>query len=203
MNNLRQRCESQVSAAERAARNGHRGGVIWLTGLSGAGKTTIARELEAELFRRGRQVYVLDGDRIRHGLNRNLGFSADDRRENIRRVGEVARLFADAGIICIVAFISPYRADRDAVRAGLPAGHFIEVFVNAPLAVCESRDVKGLYARARAGELADFTGISAPYEPPLRPEVDLATDRLSVRECVQRIVDRWEHEETSAGGKPG
>lgn len=182
----------KVTVAERARRNGHAGCVVWLTGLSASGKSTLAIELERELFRRGRQVFRLDGDELRHGLCRDLGFSPADRRENIRRIGEVARLFADAGLICVTAFISPYRADRVMARACAPAGQFIEVYVNAPLAVCEQRDPKGLYARARAGELREFTGVSAPYEPPLEPEVEVRTDQQSVAECVAAILARVE-----------
>ncbi len=179
----------KVTHDHRARRNGHPGCVIWLTGLSGAGKSTIATELERELFNLGKHAYVLDGDNVRHGLNSDLGFSPRDRKENIRRVGEVAKLFADAGVICITAFISPYQENRDLVREMLPPGRFIEVFVNAPLAVCEQRDVKGLYARSRANEVKEFTGVSAPYEPPLAPEVELRTDQLRVAECVTRILD--------------
>lgn len=166
------------------------GCVVWLTGLSGAGKTTLARALEAELHRTHQPVCVLDGDCLRRGLCADLGFSPTDRQENIRRVGEVARLFADKGLICIVALISPYRQDRARARAAAPPGRFVEVFVNSPLAVCEQRDPKGLYARARAGELPDFTGISAPYEPPLTAELELRTDQLAVRECVARLLVR-------------
>lgn len=179
----------KVTAKQRAARYGHAGCVIWLTGLSGSGKSTIATELERELFSQGRAVYVLDGDNIRHGLGANLGFSPEDRTENIRRVGEVAKLFADAGMICITAFISPYRADRDLVRQIMPADRFVEVFINAPLAVCEQRDPKGLYAKARKNEIKEFTGISAPYEQPLHPEIELPTDQLSPQESVARIMD--------------
>ena len=179
----------RVTARQRELRNGHSGCVLWLTGLSSAGKSTIATELERELFNLGRHVYVLDGDNIRHGLCSDLGFSPDDRAQNIRRVGEVAKLFADAGVICITAFISPYRQDRDSVRSLLPAGRFVEVFVNAPLAVCEQRDPKGLYAKARAKEIAEFTGISAPYEAPLQPEIELRTDRLTVAESVAKVLD--------------
>lgn len=181
--------KGKVSSAQREARNGHPGCVVWLTGLSSAGKSTIATEMERELFNMGRQAYVLDGDNIRHGLCSNLGFSPADRTENIRRVGEVARLFADAGIVCITAFISPYRADRDLVRQIVPAGRFVEVFVNAPLEVCEQRDPKGLYARARANEIRNFTGISAPYEAPLKPEIEVRTDQCSVAESVSTIID--------------
>lgn len=179
----------RVTSVQRELRNGHLGCVLWLTGLSSAGKSTIAVELERELFNLGRHVYVLDGDNIRHGLGSDLGFSPADRVENIRRVGEVAKLFADAGVICITAFISPYRGDRDLVRALLPAGRFVEVYVNAPLAVCEQRDPKGLYAKARAHEIPEFTGISAPYEAPGQPEIELRTDRLTVAESVAKILD--------------
>jgi bifunctional enzyme CysN/CysC len=179
----------RISAGQRALRHGHAGRVVWLTGLSCSGKTTIAAELERQLFERGKLSYVLDGDNVRHGLCADLGFSPKDRAENIRRVGEVAKLFADAGIICITAFISPYRADRDAIRRGQPTGQFVEVYLNAPLEVCEQRDTKGLYAKARAGEIRDFTGVSAPYEPPVDPELELPTGQLTAEECVARIVD--------------
>jgi bifunctional enzyme CysN/CysC len=179
----------KVTSQQRELRNGHLGCVLWLTGLSSAGKSTIAAELERELFNLGRHAYVLDGDNIRHGLGSDLGFSPKDRAENIRRVGEVAKLFADAGVICITAFISPYREDRDTVRKIMPHGRFIEVFVNAPLEVCEQRDPKGLYAKARAREIKDFTGVSAPYEEPTHPELELHTDQLSVSESVARILE--------------
>lgn len=180
--------DNKITAVQREERNGHRGLVIWLTGLSGAGKTTIATELERQLFAEGKHTYLLDGDILRHGLCSDLNFSAEARRENIRRAGEVAALFADAGVIVIAAFISPFRADRERVRQCLPAGRFIEVFVNAPLAVCEQRDVKGLYARARAGQLKEFTGVSAPYEPPENPEIDLHTDLLTPPQAVAQIL---------------
>jgi adenylyl-sulfate kinase len=141
------------------------------------------------LFNLGRHVYVLDGDNVRHGLGSDLGFSARDRKENIRRVGEAAKLFADAGVLCVTAFISPYREDRDMVRHLMPQGTFIEVYVNAPVEICEQRDPKGLYAKARANLIKDFTGISAPYEPPIRPEIELRTDQLTVAESVARIVE--------------
>ncbi|MGA2786313.1 MAG: adenylyl-sulfate kinase [Verrucomicrobiota bacterium] len=179
----------KVTAEQRAHRLGQSGCVIWLTGLSASGKSTIATELEHALFHQGRLAYVLDGDNTRQGLCSDLGFSPENRRENIRRVREVVRLFADAGVICITAFISPYRDDREAARRMLPPGKFIEVYLNAPLEVCERRDVKGLYARARAGKLKEFTGISAPYEPPLNPELELRTDKLSVTECVSAILE--------------
>ena len=183
--------QGKVTAGQRAARNGHRGCVVWLTGLSGAGKSTIATDLERELFNAGRQAYVLDGDNMRHGLCSDLGFAPADRKENIRRVGEVAKLFAGAGLVCVTAFISPYRADRELVRqmcAGSESD-FVEVYVNAPLAVCEERDPKGLYAKARANEIAEFTGISAPYEAPEAPELELRTDQLDVAAAVAKIMD--------------
>lgn len=181
--------EGKVTAKQRALRNGHSGRVVWLTGLSGSGKSTISIELERELFNLGKHAYVLDGDNIRHGLNKDLGFSPEDRKENIRRIGEVAKLMADAGTICITAFISPYREDREMVRKLLPPGQFIEVFINAPLEVCEQRDPKGLYSKARAGEIKDFTGISAPYEAPDKPELEVRTDQLTIQECVAKIVE--------------
>jgi len=180
---------SKVTAQQRELRNRHRGCVLWLTGLSASGKSTIATELERELFNTGRHVYVLDGDNVRHGLCSDLGFAPNDRTENIRRVGEVAKLFADAGIICITAFISPYRSDRDLVRKISQEGKFIEVYVNAPIEICEQRDPKGLYAKARANEIKNFTGISAPYEPPLKPELELRTDKSTVAESVAAIID--------------
>ncbi|MGJ3263016.1 MAG: adenylyl-sulfate kinase [Salinarimonas sp.] len=176
-----------LSAQGRAFRNGHRGGVIWMTGLSGAGKSTLAMRVEQRLFAKGYQAFVLDGDNVRRGLNADLGFSPDDRAENIRRVGEVAALFAEAGMIVVTAFISPYRSDRDRARAA--AGDaFHEVHVAADLATCEGRDPKGLYKRARAGEIGDFTGISAPYEPPDAPELVVDTSRQSIEACVDTIV---------------
>jgi bifunctional enzyme CysN/CysC len=179
----------KVTAAQRSARNGHAGCVVWLTGLSASGKSTIATDLERELFNLGRHAYILDGDNVRHGLCSDLGFSPQDRKENIRRVGEAAKLFADAGIICITAFISPYRSDRELVRQLMPAGQFIEVYVNAPLEVCEARDPKGLYARARAHQIKEFTGISAPYETPDHPEIELRTDQWTAAESVTRLID--------------
>jgi bifunctional enzyme CysN/CysC len=179
----------KVTPAQRAARNGHRGRVVWLTGLSASGKSTIATELERELFSQGQHVYVLDGDNMRHGLCSDLGFSPRDRKENIRRIGETAKLFAEAGIICVTAFISPYRSDRDLVRSILEPGVFVEVYVNASLEACERRDPKGLYAKARANQIKAFTGISAPYEPPEKPEIVLPTEELSPAEAVTRIID--------------
>ena len=179
----------KVTTQQRAMRNQHSGCVLWLTGLSGSGKSSIATEVERELFNLGQHAYVLDGDNIRHGLCSDIGFSPADRKENIRRVGEVAKLFADAGIICITAFISPYRSDRDLVRTIMKGGRFIEVYVNAPIEVCEQRDPKGLYAKARANEIKNFTGVSAPYEAPSNPEIELHTDKLSVPESVAKILE--------------
>ena len=181
--------QGKVDSEQRALRNGHRGRVIWLTGLSASGKSTIATDLERELFNMGRHVYVLDGDNMRHGLCSDLGFSPKDRKENIRRVGETAKLFAAAGNICITAFISPYRSDREMVRQIMEPGKFVEVYCNAPLEVCEARDPKGLYARARAHQIKDFTGVSAPYEAPENAELELATDQLTVAESVARIIE--------------
>ncbi len=184
--------EGHVGPAERIALTRVRPAVVWLTGLSGSGKSTVAMALEKALLSSGHVAFVLDGDNVRHGLNKNLSFSAEDRTENIRRIGEVAKLFTAAGVMPITSFISPFRADRDQVRALLPAGEFIEVFVDAPLEVCESRDPKGLYKTARAklaaGKGMEFTGIDSPYEPPHRPELHVRTDQLSVEACVEKIV---------------
>ena len=162
-----------VPRADREKLNGHKGLVIWFTGLSACGKSTIANELDYKLYAAGRRTYLLDGDNVRHGLNKNLGFSAEDRAENIRRIGEVAKLFTEAGSIAITAFISPYRKDRDAVRAILEPGRFVEIFVDTPIEVCEKRDPKGLYAKARAGQIKGFTGIDDPYEAPEKAELVL------------------------------
>lgn len=178
----------RVTARERAERIGHGGCIIWLTGLSGAGKSTIATSLERALFDMGKNVCVLDGDELRSGLCADLGFSPEDRHENLRRASEVAILRKDLAYFVIMAFISPYRADRDRVRSKVGAGEFIEVFVNAPLDVCEQRDPKGLYVKARSGAIADFTGVSAPYEPPLRPEIELRTHIHSPEECVGQLL---------------
>jgi len=183
--------EGEVTAQHRALRNGHKGAVIWLTGLSGAGKSTISRALERELFNLGMHTYVLDGDNVRHGLNSNLGFSPEDREENIRRVAEVAKLLADSGAIAITAFISPYRIDRRRAREiALEGGtDFVEIFVSAPLEVCEQRDPKHLYKKARAGEIKQFTGIDAPYEAPEGPEIVVHTDRQTLNESVTAILE--------------
>jgi len=180
---------SPVSRDERKRLNGHGSCVLWLTGLSGAGKSTLAYELEKELLRLRCCSYVLDGDNIRHGLNSNLGFSPADRQENIRRIAEVARLFADAGVVTVAAFISPYRCDRDMARAIVGGNDFIEVYVKCELAECERRDPKGLYKRAKAGEIPQFTGISAPYEPPVRPEIVVESDRQTASDAAAQILD--------------
>lgn len=178
----------EVSAADRAARFGHPPATMWLTGLSGSGKSTLAKALERRLFDAGRPCYVLDGDNLRFGLNRDLGFSPEDRCENIRRVAEVARLMNDAGLTVVTAFISPYRDDRDNARAVVGEGRFVEVYLSTSIEECERRDPKGLYRKARAGELRDFTGVNAPYEAPDSPDLTLDTGALGVGECVDRMV---------------
>ncbi|MBN2331965.1 MAG: adenylyl-sulfate kinase [Deltaproteobacteria bacterium] len=177
-----------VSREQRRLLNGHGACVIWFTGFSGSGKSTLSNRLAVELHALQVCGYVLDGDNLRHGLNRDLGFSPADRRENIRRVGEVAKILMDAGLIAITAFISPYRSDRDAVRSLLAAGDFIEIFLDCSLDACRGRDPKGLYKKADAGEIPEFTGVSAPYEPPLQPELTLKTDELSEAEAVDAII---------------
>lgn len=178
-----------VSKTDRENALAQKGVVLWYTGLSGSGKSTLAREVEKRLYLEGHHCYVLDGDNIRFGLNRNLGFSPEDRTENIRRIGEVAKLFTDAGIIVLTAFISPYRADREIARELVAEGEFIEIFVRCPVAECEKRDVKGLYKKARAGEIKDFTGISAPYEEPLKPELIVDTAELSLEDAADLVID--------------
>ena len=177
-----------VTAEDRARLLAQRGCVVWFTGLSGSGKSTVARELEAALLSRGRLCYVLDGDNVRHGLNADLGFAPEDRRENIRRIGEVAALFADAGLVTLVAFISPYAADRARARAAAGDGRFIEVYLDVPLSTCEERDPKGLYAKAHAGEIEDFTGVSAPYEAPQSPEIAVDTSETSAQEAAGVVL---------------
>lgn len=185
--------EGEISKEDRQRQNGHRGAILWLTGLSGSGKSTIANELEQMLFERGVQCYRLDGDNIRHGLNSDLGFSPEDRDENIRRIGEVAKLFVDAGMVVITSFISPYRKDRDRVRNSMEAkDEFIEVFVDCNLEECEKRDPKGLYKKARTGEIKEFTGISAPYEEPENAELIIDTARHNIRESAQIMLDYLE-----------
>lgn len=178
-----------IARGDRERLLGQRGAVVWFTGLSGSGKSTVAHALQERLHGSGRLVYVLDGDNVRHGLCADLGFSATDRSENIRRIGHVAALFADAGILVLTSFISPYRADRQQVR-DIVGTDFVEVFVDAPLEVCEQRDPKGLYKKARAGQLPDFTGISAPYEAPLAAEIHLRTADLTLSQCVAAVHDQ-------------
>ncbi|HID21872.1 MAG TPA: adenylyl-sulfate kinase [Planctomycetaceae bacterium] len=180
--------EHHVSKQERWQLMGHRGAVLWFTGLSASGKSTIANTVDHKLHAMGKHTFVLDGDNIRHGLNKNLGFSAEDREENIRRIGEVAKLFCDAGILTLTAFISPYRADRDKVRKLLEPGEFVEIFVDTSLETCEQRDPKGLYKKARAGEIKGFTGIDDPYEPPLNPEIVLDGDTKGIDELADQVV---------------
>lgn len=179
--------EAAVSKADRRVQNGHGSCVLWFTGLSGSGKSSIANAVSSELYRQGINEYVLDGDNIRHGLNRDLGFSDYDRTENIRRIGEVAKLFVDSGAVVTSAFISPFRSDRDQVRALFEEGEFIEVFVECPIEECERRDPKQLYAKARRGEIKDFTGIDSPYEAPERPEITVRSDLLTVEKAVEQI----------------
>ena len=180
--------EHNVSREERQKLNGHKGAVLWFTGLSGCGKSTIANAVDRLLHDRGFHTFVLDGDNIRMGLNKNLGFSPEDRVENIRRIGEVAKLFADSGVIVTTAFISPYREDRDKVRELLPEGEFLEVYVNASLETCEARDPKGLYKKARAGEIKGFTGIDAPYEAPESAEIELDSDSKGIEELANEVI---------------
>ena len=181
-----------VARSDREKLLGQRGVTVWLTGLSAAGKSTIAVILERMLIDHGRLAYRLDGDNVRHGLNKNLGFSAEDRTENIRRIGEVAKLFTDAGVIVIASFISPYRSDRDAVRTLLAAGDFVEVYVKVSVEAAEQRDPKGLYKKARAGEIKGFTGIDDPYEAPEHPEVLLETEQLTPEQSARKIADHLE-----------
>jgi adenylylsulfate kinase len=180
--------DTVISKKDREAVNGHRAAVLWFTGLPSAGKSTLAVEVQSVLFKRGCNVFVLDGDNVRHGLNKNLGFSPEDRAENIRRVSEVAKLFTEAGFLVITAFISPYRKDRDAARRLFADGDFIEVFVRASLEECERRDPKSLYKKARAGEINNFTGISAPYEEPEFPELIVDTEKETKQSCVNMVI---------------
>jgi len=177
-----------ISKKDRWLKNNHKSGLVWITGLSASGKSSIAVEVEHELFNRQINTFVLDGDNVRYGLNKDLGFSAADRKENLRRVGEVAKLLVDAGILTIAAFISPYAEDRLAIRNMFNKGEFIEVYLKCDLAVCEARDPKGFYKKARLGEIKNYTGISAPYEEPDKPEITLETDKLSIEQSCKRIV---------------
>ncbi|MCI2946920.1 adenylyl-sulfate kinase [Staphylococcus caledonicus] len=181
--------DSEVTKADRQQQNGHKSVVIWFTGLSGSGKSTVSVALEKALFEQGKHSYRLDGDNVRHGLNKNLGFSPEDRKENIRRIGEISKLLVDAGTIEITAFISPYRQDRDDVRAILEEGEFIEVYTECSVEECEKRDPKGLYEKARSGEIKEFTGISAPYEAPNHPEITINTEQQSVEASVEHILN--------------
>ena len=179
---------ASVDRNARAEQRGHRSAILWFTGLSGAGKSTLANAVNQALFERGLATYVLDGDNIRHGLCKDLGFSDADREENIRRIGEVAKLFLDSGVIVLTAFVSPFRADRDKARALVEDGDFFEIFCSADLSVCEERDTKGLYAKARAGEIKEFTGISSPYEAPEHPELSVNTGAGELDTCVNEVV---------------
>lgn len=179
----------EIDKAAREELLGQQGMVIWFTGLSGSGKSTIAVEVEKELYRRGKACYRLDGDNLRFGLNQDLGFTAEDREENIRRIGEVAALFADAGLITLASFISPYRAGREAARQAAGAENFKEIYVKADVETCAGRDPKGLYAKAKKGEIENFTGISAPYEEPENPELIVDTESLSLKESVELVLD--------------
>lgn len=178
----------EVDQEKREVLHGHKGAVLWFTGLSGSGKSTLANAVEGVLHERGCHTYVLDGDNVRHGLNNNLEFSDEDRQENIRRIGEVSRLFSDAGVLTLTAFISPFQSDRAVVR-NLIGDRFVEVYVQASVEVCESRDPKGLYKKARAGEIAEFTGISSPYEAPENPELVVDTGELSLEACVDFVIE--------------
>ncbi|MGW8425399.1 adenylyl-sulfate kinase [Peribacillus simplex] len=180
--------ETSLTKELRRKQNGHESTVLWFTGLSGSGKSTIANAVAKELYNRNIRSYVLDGDNIRHGLNKDLGFSEEDRTENIRRIGEVSKLFVDSGQFVLTAFISPFRADRQIVRDLLEEGEFIEVYIKCPIEECEVRDPKGLYDKARKGIIKDFTGIDSPYEEPVQPEIILESDQYSIEECVELVI---------------
>lgn len=177
-----------VTRARRQEQNAHRGAIVWFTGLSGSGKSTLAHAVEETLHQRGCRTFVLDGDNVRHGLCSDLGFSSKDRIENIRRIGEMAKLFMEAGVIVLTAFISPYRADRERVRGMVEHGDFIEIYCNATIEICEARDVKGMYKKARAGQIAEFTGISSPYEAPENPELSVNTGKEQLDDCVLQVI---------------
>lgn len=178
-----------VTRQRREEMNGHNGVILWFTGLSGAGKSSLSHAVEETLHRMGCHTFVLDGDNVRHGLCADLGFSSEDRVENIRRVGEMSKLFIEAGVIVLTAFISPFRSDRERVRSLVPHGDFLEIYCDSPLEVCEGRDVKGLYKRARAGEIKDFTGISSPYEAPVDPELTVETGALTIEDSVAKVME--------------
>jgi adenylylsulfate kinase len=180
--------DALISRAHREEQNGHKSVILWFTGLSGAGKSTLAHSVEKELYALGCRTFVFDGDNVRHGLCADLGFSREDRVENIRRIGEMAKLFTEAGVIALTAFISPFRVDRERVRNLVPDGDFIEIYCYCPLEICEKRDVKGLYAKARQGLITDFTGISSPYEPPVSPELSLDTGTMPLDACVTEVL---------------
>ncbi|HJV47248.1 MAG TPA: adenylyl-sulfate kinase [Bacillota bacterium] len=181
-----------ITKQERQQLNRQKSGILWFTGLSGAGKSTLANAVEKRLFERGSHTYLLDGDNVRHGLNKGLGFGAEDRKENIRRIAEVSKLFVDAGVIVLTAFISPFREDRDLARSLVETGEFIEIYVKCNIAECENRDPKGLYEKARQGIIPEFTGISSPYEEPHNPELVIESDRLSIEQAVDQILDYLE-----------
>jgi len=181
--------QSLITRQDREILNGHKSFVLWFTGLSGSGKSTLAHAVEQKLYEKGCRTFVLDGDNVRHGLSSNLGFSEEDRKENIRRIGEAAKLMSEAGIIALTAFISPFRADREMVRNLFPHGEFVEVYCNASLEVCEGRDVKGLYKKARAGEIKNYTGIDSPYEAPINPEMSVATGSDELELCAEQVLE--------------
>lgn len=191
-----------VTRIRREAQNSHRGAIIWFTGLSGSGKSTLAHAVEEELHQRGCRTFVLDGDNVRHGLCSDLGFSAKDRIENIRRIGEMSKLFMEAGVIVLTAFISPFRADRGRVRGMVEHGGLIEIYCNSPIEICESRDTKGLYKKARAGQLHDFTGISSPYEVPENPELTVNTGKAELDACVQEVIGEMMQRGIVSGKSP-
>ena len=180
--------QSLVTRQDRETLNGHKSFVLWFTGLSGSGKSTLAHAIEQKLYERGYHTFVLDGDNVRHGLSSNLSFSNDDRKENIRRIGEAAKLMNEAGVISLTAFISPFRSDREMVRSLFPNGDFVEIYCNTSLKVCECRDVKGLYKKARAGEIKNYTGVDSPYEAPDNPEIEINTESENVNDCVNQIL---------------
>lgn len=182
-----------ISKSDRQSLNGHKSCVLWFTGLSGSGKSVLANAVDEKLYRRGIQSYVLDGDNIRHGLNKDLGFQTRDRIENIRRIGEVAKLFVDSGQMILTAFISPFREDRDMVRALFPKGEFFEIYVKCPLHVCEQRDPKGLYKKARNGEIKHFTGIDSPYEAPISPDFIIESDQISISDGADLIINELQN----------